>query len=173
MTILFRDAEGAWEDNVQTEKLYFEDFPVGTLLPLGPVTVDAQEIVEFAREFDPQPMHLDEEAGKASILGGLAASGWHTCGLLMRMMIDSYILRSHSEGAPGIEYVQWKAPVLAGDVLSGFSTVEEARALRSRPGVITSRHELTNQKGEIVIVARNAAMIRQRPTNNDAAGDQA
>ncbi|MVA56120.1 MaoC family dehydratase [Agrobacterium vitis] len=156
---------------MQTDKLYFEDFPVGTRLPLGPVTVDLNDIIEFATEFDPQPMHLDAAAGEASILGGLAASGWHTCGLLMRMMIDSYILRSYSEGAPGIDFVQWKTPVLAGDTLSGFSLVEEARPLRSRPGigVITSRHELINQKGETVIVARNAAMMRQRQPAGDAA----
>ena len=77
---------------MSAEKLAFEDFEPGRRFPLGPKPVTAEEIVEFAREFDPQPMHLDEAAGRASILGGLAASGWHTSAMLMRMMADSYIL---------------------------------------------------------------------------------
>jgi acyl dehydratase len=149
---------------MQAEKLYYDDFSVGACFDLGPVTVTAEEIIEFATEFDPQPMHLDEEAGAASLLGGLAASGWHTTALLMRMMIDAYVLKSHGEGAPGIEFVEWKKPVMAGDTLSGHTTVEEMRPLRSRPGigVVTTRHALVNQNGELVLTARNAAMLRMR-----------
>lgn len=146
------------------DKLFYEDFDVGQEFKLGPITVTPEDIIEFAQEFDPQPMHLSEEAGKASLLGGLAASGWHTSALMMRMMIDSYVLKSHGEGAPGIEFVEWKKPVLAHDTLSGHTTVEEMRPLRSRPGigVITTRHVLMNQNGDIVLTARNAAMIRMR-----------
>lgn len=80
--------------------LYLEDFTPGRVLPLAPCSIEAKAIVEFAAEFDPQPMHLDEEAGKASILGGLAASGWHTASLFMRMMYDGWLANSSSEGSP-------------------------------------------------------------------------
>jgi len=148
-------------------KLHFEDFRVGRAFELGPKTVSASEIIEFAQEFDPQPMHLSEEAGKASILGGLSASGWHTSSMFMRMMIDSYLLDSVSEGAPGIDLMEWKKPVLAGDTLKGRSTVEGARPMRSRPhiGIVTLNHELENQRGEIVLRSRNSIMFRRRDTS--------
>src|SRR5690349_469790 len=95
----------------------FEDFAEGSSIELGTKVVTAEEIIEFASQFDPQPMHLDETAGKASLLGGLAASGWHTCAIYMRMLVDSVLLNSTSQGAPGIDYVKWKRPVIAGDRL--------------------------------------------------------
>ncbi|MDI6836070.1 MAG: MaoC family dehydratase [Rhizobiaceae bacterium] len=149
---------------MQAERLHYEDFTHGRRFELGPRTVTAAEIIEFAKEFDPQPMHLSEEAGKASILGGLSASGWHTSSLFMRMMIDGYVLATASEGAPGIDVMQWRKPVIAGDALSGHSTVEAARPMRSRPGlgIVTFGHELYNQRGELVLSARNSIMVRQR-----------
>lgn len=151
-------------------KLYFEDFHIGRTFALGPKTVSADEIVEFATEFDPQPMHLSEAAGKASILGGLSASGWHTSSMFMRMMIDSYLLASVSEGAPGIDVMEWRKPVLAGDTLKGCSTVEAARPMRSRPhiGIVTLNHELENQRGEIVLRSRNSIMFRRRDAEDAA-----
>lgn len=142
-------------------KYVFEDFTPGRSFPLGPKTVTADEIIEFATEFDPQPMHLSEEAGKASILGGLAASGWHTCGMLMRMTVDSYMKGSPSQAGLGVDFVDWKKPVLAGDTLSGTSTVVERRPSRSRPdmSVIKLRHELQNQRGETVCVVEVNAML--------------
>lgn len=142
-------------------KYAFEDFTPGRSFPLGPKTVTADEIIEFAIEFDPQPMHLSEEAGKASILGGLAASGWHTCGMLMRMTVDSYMKDAPSQAGLGVDFVEWKKPVLADDTLSGTSTVVEQRVSRSRPdmGVIKLRHELQNQRGETVCVAEVNAML--------------
>lgn len=149
---------------MQPDRLYYEDFTQGRQFELGPLTVTAEEIINFASEFDPQPMHLSEEAGRQSILGGLSASGWHTSSLFMRMMIDAYVLKAASEGAPGIEFMQWRKPVLAGDTLSGLSVVEEARPMRSRPhlGIVTFGHELRNQRGELVLSARNAVMVRRR-----------
>lgn len=142
-------------------KYAFEDFTPGRSFPLGPKTVTADEIIEFAMEFDSQPMHLSEEAGKASILGGLAASGWHTCGMLMRMTVDSYMKDAPSQAGLGVDFVEWKKPVLADDTLSGTSTVVEQRVSRSRPdmGVIKLRHELQNQRGETVCVAEVNAML--------------
>lgn len=156
--------------------LYLEDFTPGHVLPLASCSVEAKAIIEFASEFDPQPMHLDEQAGKASILGGLAASGWHTGSLFMRMMYDGWLADSSSEGSPGIEFMEWKKPVLAGDSLSGRSTVIEMRALRSRPGlgVVKFLHEVMNQHGDVVMRGENPIMFRARPTDGTrTAGDQA
>ena len=143
---------------------YFEDFEPGRIFEFKPKTVTAEEIVEFARAFDPQPMHLSEAAGKASILGGLSASGWHTSCLMMQMMIEAYVLQSASEGAPGIEDHAWKRPVLAGDTLGGRSTVISSRPLRSRPGIgiVNFAHRLENQRGEVVLESKNPIMMRLR-----------
>jgi acyl dehydratase len=132
------------------QKLQFEDFQPGRIFLLGPKPVTADEIIEFASEFDPQPVHMDEAAGRASILGGLAASGWHTSS------------NSQSEGAPGVDFMDWKKPVLAGDTLSGRSIVLEARLMRSRPGIgiVKFRHEVENQRGELVCLGENSTMFR-------------
>jgi acyl dehydratase len=99
----------------------------------GPRLITREEIVAFAAEFDPQPMHLDEEAGSASLLGGLSASGWHTCCIVMRMISDGLLDRTTFMGAPGIEEVRWRAPVRPGERLRLRVTVLETRASRSRP----------------------------------------
>lgn len=145
-------------------KWAFEDFTEGTIIDLGEKHVSAQEIVEFASEFDAQPMHLSEEGGKASILGGLSASGWHTCSMLMRMMCDSFLLDSTSQGAPGVDSLRWTKPVLAGDTLRGRCKVLSTRASSSRPGLgfVTVSYELTNQRGEIVLEMRNSGMFLSR-----------
>jgi len=150
--------------NLSDPKLAFEDFQPGRRFALGPRVVTAEEIIEFAREFDPQPMHVDEAAGRASILGGLAASGWHTSALFMRMMAESFLVNSFSQGAPGVDFMEWRKPVLAGDTLSGHSTVIESRALRSRPGIgmVKFRHEVENQKGELVCLSENSIMFAMR-----------
>jgi len=146
------------------KKWAYEDLELGQVLDLGARTVTADEIVEFARAFDPQPMHLDEAAGKAGVLGGLSASGWHTCSIYMRMVCDAFILQSTSEGAPGIEYVRWKKPVRPGDTLTGRATITSKRRSRSRPdlGFANCRGELENQKGEIVLELENTGMFLLR-----------
>ena len=145
-------------------KWAYEDFETGIVIELGPERVTAEAIVDFAGQFDPQPMHLDAEAGKASLLGGLAASGWHSCALLMRMMCDAFLLDSTSQGAPGVEFTRWKRPVMAGDTLSGQSRVLSRRLSRSRPGLgfVTMRHELFNQHRECVLQMENMGMFRTR-----------
>ncbi len=146
------------------KKWAFEDFVPGRTIDLGEKHVTADEIVEFAREFDFQPMHLDEEAGKASLLGGLAASGWHTASMLMRMMCDSFLLDSTSQGSPGVDTLRWKKPVLAGDTLKGSCTVLAARTSGSRPGLglVNVRYDLVNQRGETVLEMRNTGMFLTR-----------
>lgn len=145
-------------------KWAYEDFEEGAVLELGTKKVTAEEIIDFASQFDAQPMHLDEEAGKASILGGLSASGWHTCCMFMRLMCDGFLLDSTSQGSPGIAYARWKKPVLAGDVLTGRSTVTAKRESASRAalGFVTCRHELINQRGETVLELENTGMFLKR-----------
>lgn len=142
----------------------FEDFTEGRSIDLGVKDVTAEEIVEFAGEFDPQPMHLDEAAGKASILGGLSASGWHTCAIYMRLLCDAFLLDSTSQGAPGIDRIKWRKPVLAGDRLNGRATVLSRRESRSRPsiGLVAFRSELFNQHGETVFELENTVMFLKR-----------
>ena len=142
----------------------YEDLVEGASLDLGSKTVTADEIVAFASEFDAQPMHLDEAAGRASILGGLAASGWHTCAIFMRMLCDAFLLDSTSQGAPGVDRVKWKKPVLAGDTLGGKVTVTGRRISKSRPqlGFVSMRAELTNQRGETVFEFENTGMFLAR-----------
>lgn len=146
------------------KKWAYEDFAEGATIDFGSKLVTADEIIEFASEFDPQPMHVDEEAGKASILGGLAASGWHTCSMFMRLLCDEVLHNSTSQGAPGLEYVKWKKPVLAGDTLSVRSTVLSKRLSSKRPnlGLITMRGEMFNQRGEQVLEMQNTAMFFTR-----------
>ena len=146
------------------KKWAFEDFEVGGSITLGSKVVTAEEIVEFASEFDAQPMHLDEEAGKASLLGGLGASGWHSCAMFMRMMCDGFLLDSTSQGSPGIEYVRWKRPVLAGDTLTGRSTILAKRASQSKPGLgfVTVKSELVNQRDQVVLELENTGMFLTR-----------
>lgn len=147
-----------------SKKWAFEDFEEGAVLDIGSKTVTAEEIIEFATQFDAQPMHLDEAAGKASILGGLAASGWHSCCMFMRMMCDGFLLDSTSQGSPGIAYARWKKPVLAGDTLTGSTFIVAKRESSSRPnlGLVTCRHELRNQKNEVVLELENTGMFLKR-----------
>ena len=146
------------------KKWAYEDFVEGATFGLGTKAVTAEEIIEFASEFDAQPMHLDEAAGKASILGGLSASGWHTCAMFMRLICDGFLLNSTSQGSPGIDHAKWKKPVLAGDTLSGSVTVIAARTSKSRPqlGFVTLHSELVNQHGEAVFELQNTGMFLTR-----------
>jgi acyl dehydratase len=116
-------------------ELTFEDFTPGRVFDLGTTVVDRDEMLAFARRFDPQPFHVDEEAGKASIFGGLTASGWFTAALWMRAYADGVLARTASLGSPGGEEIAWPAPVFAGDELRATMEVVEARRSRSRPNL--------------------------------------
>lgn len=131
------------------ELLHFEDFAVGQVIDLGSYAVTAAEIREFAGEFDPQPFHLDEAAGKASILGGLAASGWHVCAMFMRLLAVGWLNKTHSMGSNGVSEVKWLKPVLAGETLSGSVTIVSKRVSSKRPemGIFECLFELFNQEG--------------------------
>ena len=145
--------------------LYFEDFPPGEIVEYGDRTVTAEEIVEFAREFDPQPFHLDEAAARGSMAGGLRASGWHSAALMMRINCDAFFLRAASQGSPGIESIDWLRPVRPGDRLSVRRTTISARVSRSRPdiGVVEMRFELMNQNRDVVMRQQGTVFFGRRP----------
>jgi acyl dehydratase len=143
---------------------YFEDFEPGQELPFGPHTITRAEIVAFAAEFDPQPFHLDEAAAADTLLGGLAASGWHTCALFMRMVTLGWLNDSASMGSPGIDSLKWRRPVRPGDVISGRSIVLGTRLSRSKPdrGFLHMRHEVVNSRDELVMLIEHSIMMGRR-----------
>jgi acyl dehydratase len=143
---------------------HWEDLQPGTRLDLGCVTPTAEEIKHFARQFDPQPFHLDEEAGRQSVFGALCASGWHTCAMAMRLTVDNFLRESSSMGSPGLEKLSWLSPVFPGDTLSLQHTILESRPLRSKPdiGLVRSVWEMTNQRGEKVLHMEGYGMFRRR-----------
>ena len=130
--------------------LTFEDFPVGRLGTFGPRHVTRGDILAFAAEFDPQPMHLDEEAASKTMLNGLSGSGWHLCSLMMRMMFDGFIGRAASLGSPGVNELKWLAPLRPGDDLTLEVEVAEARISKSRPetGIVTFKGVARNAAGQ-------------------------
>ena len=144
--------------------LYFEDFPVGEIKEYGDRLVTADEIVAFARRFDPQSFHLDAEAAKDSQAGGLIASGWHTASLLMRMTCDEFLLRSASQGAPGVDEVKWIKPVRPGECLRVRRTTLGARGSASRPeiGILEFLFEVLSASGETLMSQKNVMFIRRR-----------
>ncbi len=142
----------------------FQDFPAGATFDLGTYPVTKEEIVAFAQNYDPQPFHLDEEAGRRSLLGGLAASGWHTISILMRMTYDAILFDTLSLGSPGVDTLKWVRPVLAGDILSARAHVLNARPLKSRPGtgIARFRFEMFNQNGDLVLIQITNLLVERR-----------
>ena len=149
--------------------LDFEDFQPGTVSEYGAYFVSREEIIAFAGAFDPQPFHLEDAAARASLFGGLAASGWHTCGIVMRINCDGFLVRSSSLGAPGIAEVKWLKPVRPGDTLRVRRTIVDARPSRSRPqtGIVDFLSEALNQADETVMTQRNVLMFRRRNPPED------
>jgi acyl dehydratase len=145
-------------------KYYFEDFKVGDVMVMGERTIGKEEMIAFAREFDPQPFHIDEDAAKQSSFGGLIASGWHTCALVMRMMCDHHLNQSASLGSPGLDNIRWLKPVRPGDTLTAARVIVEARPSQSKPtvGIIKSRWEVHNQRGELVMTMEGFGMFGRR-----------
>jgi len=145
-------------------KYYWEDLVPGEAVGIGSYTVGADEIITFAKQFDPQPFHVDPEAAKGSIFGGLIASGWHTCGIAMRLMCDAYLNETASLGSPGLEEIRWLKPVRPGDTLRGTRTIEESRPT-SKPdrGLVLTRWDMYNQKDEHVLMMRGYGLFGRRP----------
>jgi len=143
---------------------YWEDLPVGRVLALGSVTVEREQVLAFARQYDPQPFHLDEAAAARSMFGRLSASGWHTCAMAMGLMVRGFLHESSSLGSPGLEKIQWLRPVYPGDTLTLRQTVTEARPMASRPdvGLVRSLWEMFNQDDEQVLRMDGWGMFGRR-----------
>ena len=156
----------------RTVRYFFEDFAVGTVREFGRCEVTREAVLEFAGRYDPQPFHLDDAAAARSLFGRLAASGWHTCAMAMRMMCDGYLLEAASLGSPGVERLAWPAPVFPGDVLTMRSTVLDARPLASRPmvGLVRSRSEVLNQDGQVVLTMEGVGFFGRRHGGSPPAG---
>jgi len=145
-------------------RLYWEDLAVGETRDLGTITPTAQEIVDFARQFDPQPFHLDPEAAKESVFGALCASGWHTCAMAMRLMVTNFLKDTSSLGSPGLDSLKWLKPVFPGDTLRLQHTITEKRVMAKRPdvGLVRTVWEMFNQHGEPVLRMEGYGMFRLR-----------
>jgi acyl dehydratase len=144
---------------------YFEDFAAGDTLELGSFSLTANEIVEFASKYDPQPMHTDLEAARASIYGGLIASGWHTAARYMRLVVDNVLSGSSSVGSPGVDQLRWLKPVRPGDEMRARFHILETRPSNSRPdwGIVRSRGELLNQDDDLVMTLEAVNFFVRRP----------
>ncbi len=144
---------------------YFEDFSPGDSMELGSHTMDEASIIQFAQQFDPQYYHVDPERARDSIFGGLAASGWHTVGVYMRMLVDGLLNDAASLASPGIDELRWQRPVHPGDTLRGRITVLETRPSSSRPdrGLVRTRGELFNQNDELVMSLVALNFFHRRP----------
>lgn len=145
--------------------VWWEDFRVGDRSEMGAHTFGEAEILAFGRQFDPQPFHTDARAAEAGVFGGLIASGWHTCAVGMRLMVESYLSRTVSLGSPGIDNVRWHKPVRPGDTITYTRLVLEARASTSRAGVglVKHRWEAINQAGERVLTMEGWGMFGRKP----------
>ncbi|MBA4261079.1 MAG: dehydratase [Comamonadaceae bacterium] len=153
-------------------QLWWEDLEIGQVRDLGSVSPTKEQIVAFASQFDPQPFHLSEEAGKASVFGALSASGWHTCAMAMRLMVTNFLHETSSLGSPGLESLKWTKPVYPGDVLRLQHTITEKRAMSKRPdvGLVRTVWEMFNQHGDKVLHMEGYGMFRRRePPRSTAA----
>lgn len=149
---------------VTKDRRHFEDLAIGEVIALGHTTVTKPMIIDFAREFDPFPFHLDEAAAKASLLGGLASSGWQTGGLSLRMLVDSFLSKVASAGGLGFSDLKWKNPVMVGDTIGGTVTIADLRRSASHPqwGIMTLDFDVRNQKDQPVLTMRLANLVDTR-----------
>jgi acyl dehydratase len=149
---------------VTQNRRHFEDLKIGEVIDLGHITVSKEMITTFAREFDPFPFHLDEEAAKASLLGGLASSGWQTGGLSLRMLVDSFLSTVASAGGLGFTDLKWKNPVMVGDTIGGKVTIADLRRSGSHPqwGIMSLDFDVKNQKQQPVLTMRLANLVDTR-----------
>ncbi len=144
---------------------YFEDYIAGQVHEIGTVTLSEPEIIQFARQFDPQYFHTDPEKAKSSRFGGIIASGWHTGGLVMRLYVDHYLSHAASLASPGVDELRWPNPVRPGDTLRARVSILESRPSRSKPdrGVVHGKIEAFNQKGELVLSMLAISIVGRRP----------
>jgi acyl dehydratase len=145
--------------------LYLEDFSAGQVFESPTRTLTKDEIIAFARQYDPQPFHIDEAAAKTSVYGGLIASGWQTVGIMMRFMWDAFLKDTASLGSPGSDEIRWLKPVRPDDTLRGRFTIVDVVPSRSKPdrGIVHTLAEILNQRDEVVMTQRGMGMFRRKP----------
>jgi acyl dehydratase len=147
-------------------KVFYDDLSIGDTDTFGSYVVTKEEVLDFAEKYDPQPFHLNEKIAKKSIFRGLCASGWHTCAMTMRMMVDHLMKQGlASMGSPGIDELKWRKPVFPGDTLTVTTTITEMRLSEQRPniGLIKSNYIVTNQNNETVMTMIGNYMVATRP----------
>ena len=154
--------------NTPVEDRYFEDYVLGSIHEFGMITIDEDGIIAFAKQFDPQLFHTDPEGAKATMYGGLIASGWHTASLMMRECVRYYSPRTASLGSPGIDELRWNLPVRPGDTLTIRATVLRATRSRSKPdrGIVQALFEVLNQKRDVVMSVKGVNFILCRSTQS-------
>jgi len=147
---------------------YLEDYIPGAIHQFGEIPVTEKEIIEFAKRYDPQDFHADPVKASQSRFGGLIASGWLTCALMMRVLTDHYLTKNASLSSPGIDEVRWLAPVRPGDVLTARVTVLDVRRSSSKPdrGLVRSKIEVLNQRGEVVMTVVAMNLIASRHSSS-------
>jgi acyl dehydratase len=150
--------------NVPVADRHFEDFVPGAVVEFGPIEIGEAEVIAFALQFDPQPIHTDPEAARAGPFRGLIASGWHTVSLVMRVLVDNYLARGASLASPGVDELRWLQPVRPGDMLRVRATVVEARRSQSKPdrGLVRTKIEVLNQDERIVMSLTAMNLFRCR-----------
>jgi len=146
------------------EHRYFEDYVSGSVHEFGSIAVDEAEVITFATRYDPQPFHIDPVAAASTPFGGVIASGWHTAGLMMHLVVAHYLSHVASLASPGIDELRWTQPVRPGDTLSVRATVLDTRRSRSKPdrGIVQTLFEVLNQRGEVVMSAKAMNMLKTR-----------
>jgi acyl dehydratase len=151
-------------DWVMTELLHYEDFPEGLVIPFGTYHLTREEVIDYARQWDPQPFHLDEEAARKSVLGGLAASGWQSSAILIRLAVEAYANKSAAMASSGVDEARWLKPVHAGETVSGRGTVLSRRVSSKRPemGILKMKFELLNAAGEVAVEITGVQFMRVR-----------
>ncbi|MEV5299752.1 MaoC family dehydratase [Amycolatopsis methanolica] len=161
MTMTLSEADFA----APIDQRFFEDYEPGAVYEYGHLSVTEKEILDFAAQFDPQPIHTQPEWASTGPFGGLIASGWHTTGLMMRLFADHYLSRNASLASPGVDELRWPAPVRPGDSLRLRATVVSARASRSKPdrGLVHTRGELLNQDDQVVLSLVAMNLVGRRP----------
>lgn len=148
-----------------SEPRYWEDYEVGQKFALGSTSFTEQEIVDFARRFDPQSFHIDRDAAARSMFGGIIASGWHVASKMMRLFVDNYVDHRTALGSPGLDELRWLKPVRPGDTLTGTVEIAAKAPSRSKPqlGVVHEQWIVTNQNGDVVMTTKGINMVRRKP----------
>jgi len=144
---------------------FLEDFSLGDAFEFGSLSVSEAEIIAFARQFDPQPFHIDPVAAARTPFGGIVASGWHTASLCMRLLVDGLLCRTATLGSPGIDTLRWLRPLRPGDTLHLRGVVSALRPSDSKPdrGVLTVRLEAYNQRDELLLSMEGVNFVRRAP----------